>query len=494
MNNKLIKNIIFGFGGQLVVLALGIIMPRIMLMSYGSDANGLISTITQIFVYMALLEAGIGQAARNALYKPISEKNCKDISYVVSVAQRYFRKITFYYGVGVIILAIITPFVLKSDMNKLTISLIVLLQGMSGVISFYFIQTQTIVLGADGRGYVNNGINAINQVVSYGVRIFLAWLGVSIVILQLVYFIIVVAKVFVYKIYFRKQYSWIDYKKAPKEAVLADRNSYIISEVAWTLFSSTDMIVLSTFISTQVSSVYAIYNLVFSNLNVLLNTIYNSVNYILGQTFYKDREQYIKLHDTFTTIFMGSMTILMSVSYIMVIYFVKLYTKGINDVEYIYNSLPIMFCLVQLISWSRFITGNLTAIAGFAKNTSRISLIEACINIILSVVLVNKFGIVGVLLATVVALPLKVIYCTYLADKIILKRSFKKTISILGVNYIMFFITVIVNNYIELPIHNYLDFFKYGVIITFIISVIGVIINVLVNPECIKIAKSILKV
>lgn len=52
-------------------------------------------------------------------------------------------------------------------------------------------------------------------------------------------------------------------------------------------FSSTDMIVLSTFISTQAASVYSVYNLVFSNLNLLLNTVYSSVSYILGQTYYK---------------------------------------------------------------------------------------------------------------------------------------------------------------------------------------------------------------
>lgn len=68
---KFIRNIGTGFVGQLIIIILGLIVPRIMITSYGSDKNGLLSTISQIFAYMALLEAGIGQAARNALYKPI---------------------------------------------------------------------------------------------------------------------------------------------------------------------------------------------------------------------------------------------------------------------------------------------------------------------------------------------------------------------------------------------------------------------------------------
>lgn len=66
MNKKILfQNAITGFGGQLIAIILGLIVPRFFIMSYGSDANGLLSTITQIFTYMALLEAGIGQAARN---------------------------------------------------------------------------------------------------------------------------------------------------------------------------------------------------------------------------------------------------------------------------------------------------------------------------------------------------------------------------------------------------------------------------------------------
>ena len=43
------KNVVVGFTGQLIILLLGMVFPRVILKNYGSDANGLISTITQIF-------------------------------------------------------------------------------------------------------------------------------------------------------------------------------------------------------------------------------------------------------------------------------------------------------------------------------------------------------------------------------------------------------------------------------------------------------------
>lgn len=491
MKNNAIKNIVVSFGGQIIFLALGIIIPRIMLVNYGSDMNGLITTISQIFVYMALLESGIGQAALNALYKPLAEKDKYGVSYIASIAQSYYRRITRYYCCGVIFLSIVIPFVLKSNVNKLTIFWIIIFEGMASVVNFYFTQTQMTILTADGKSYINNTINVINKIASNIVKIVMACLGVNILFLQFSYFIISVIKAIYYQLYFKKIYGWIDYKAAPANAILKDRNAYILNEIAWTIFSSTDMIILSTFISTQMASVYSVYNLVFSNLNVLLNTVYMSVSYLLGQKFHEDMSGYVKIHDTFTSVFVGTMTVFMAISYNLIIPFVTLYTSGITDVEYIYPLLPMMFCLVQILSWSRFVTGSLTGIAGYAKKVSYISLVQAIMNITLSVLLVHRFGIVGVLAATVFAMPIKVIYCAYLSDKVILKRSYRKTITILGTNFLFFAFAVLANRLLNFQPLGYGEFFIRGVIYAVVFFVVGVGINVLANPEILSFIKKL---
>ena len=76
---------------------------------------------------------------------------------------------------------------------------------MSGVISFYFIETQTVVLFVDGRNYVNNTINLINKIISYIVKILMMFCGANIIFIQLSYFIISIAKVIVYELYFKKE-------------------------------------------------------------------------------------------------------------------------------------------------------------------------------------------------------------------------------------------------------------------------------------------------
>lgn len=489
MNNRLVKNVVFGFGSQFIIIILGLIVPRIMITGYGSDINGLTGTITQIFTYVALLEAGIGQAARNSLYKPIAEHDESGISYVLSVAQRYYRRITVFYGVAVVILACVLPFLLRTNTSKLVVSFIVICEGMSGVFNFYFIQTPTSLLIADGKGYVNNGVNALNRTMGYLAKIVLASIGAHIVILEIVYFSITICKTLFYQFYVRKKYSWIDYSKAPKNAKLKDRNAYIVAEIAWTLFSSTDLIVLSIFVSTKMSSVYSVYNMVFNNLHVLLNAVYTSVIYVLGRTYHENIKRYTKMHDGFTSVFLGLMTALMCVSYFLIIPFIKLYTRGVTDIEYVYPSIPIYFCLIQMLSWSRYVSGNLTCIAGYAKETGKISVVEAITNIVVSIILVPKLGISGVLIGSVVALPLKVLYCTYICENKILKRSPGKYLAILGINFLMFGLAVIINSKIQIIAPSYTSFFLQAVILTVLCLLVSAVLNTIVNRDCLSIMK-----
>ena len=492
-NNKIFKNIVTAFGGQLIAIILGILVPRLFITSYGSDVNGLLSTIAQIFTYMALLEAGVGQAARNLLFKPFQEKNEKGISEIASIAKSYFRRFTLIYGVGVVTIAIILPLVLKTNVEPINVALIVLFEGMSGVVSFYFIETPSIIIGVDGKNYVNNTINLANKIVGYIVKIIMAAFNLNVVLLQFVFFLVTVAKVFFYQIYFRKHYTWIKFKKIEKGVKLKDRNSYIITEICWTIFSSTDMIVLSIFVSTQLSSVYGVYNLIFSNIALLLNSVYNSVIYMLGQAYHESKDKYIKLHDTFNSVFFGLITSIMMVCYFLTIPFVSLYTRGVTDVNYIYASLPVMFCLIQLLSWSRYVAGNLIGLAGRIRKAVWVNILEAAINLICSIILVQKFGIVGVLFATIIALPVKLVYCNYIGDKIILSRNCWNTIKILGVDFLLFFCVVFIYPFIHIEINSYILFIGYGVLLTIIFTIIVMVINSILNPYMLKMCLKLIK-
>ena len=295
MNSKRnLKNIVFTLIGQIVVLGLALAVPRFMLTGYGSDTNGLVSTVTQIMAYMAMLEAGIGRATRNELYKYIHDNvyDAKNVSRIVSISQNTYRRTTRLYAFIVIILAAVLPFILKTDADHLTVLLIILIEGASGIVSFYFVQCWTDLLAAEGKQYVSSNIDLMYRVLIYAVKIIMAAAGINILFMELGFFAATIVKLIFFRIYVRKNYAWLNITKDTKRTQLPDKNSFMVAEIAWTVFSSTDMIVLSVFCSTKISSVYSIYYMVFITINKLMDAVFTSLKFNLGQKYHADTEEY----------------------------------------------------------------------------------------------------------------------------------------------------------------------------------------------------------
>ena len=53
---------------QIFTMVVGFIIPKVMLNSYGSEINGLVSSISQFIAYFNLVEAGLAGAAIYSLY------------------------------------------------------------------------------------------------------------------------------------------------------------------------------------------------------------------------------------------------------------------------------------------------------------------------------------------------------------------------------------------------------------------------------------------
>ena len=447
---RTLSNIIFGFGTQLIVICLGMILPRLVLLTYGSDTNGFTSVVTQFFTYMTLLEAGIGQSTLNSLYEPIANNDRDAVSRRMSASTRYYRKVTKIYAVLVICFAFIIPLVVKTNISLKTAFFYIFFSGMSSVIGFYYLEAWKQLLSADGKYYVTQIIGMIITVASYVLKIILVPLAIKISYIQLGYFLIALVQLLIYKIYLKKNYGWVDFNAKPDNIALKDRYAFMITQVAATIFTSTDMIVLSVLGSTLLSSVYSIYGLIFNNLTKILSAIYFGTVFLLGQLWQKNRNEYLYAHDLFDIITHWAVTATMSVACLLAIPFVRLYTSGVNDTNYVYEWLPLLFGGIQILSFNRYVNGNLTALAGYAKEVSKISAIEAIANLSLSIILGIKYGIYGVLFATIIVLPLKIIYCTNVANNKILKRKCAKSVLIILLNDMLFVMTYVITKFIKI--------------------------------------------
>ena len=95
-SNKItLLNIISSFLLQIVSIISSFIVPRIILLCFGSSINGLVGSITQFLSYIALVEGGITGVIAANLYKPLVNNDNEKLNSILVTARSFYRKIAF---------------------------------------------------------------------------------------------------------------------------------------------------------------------------------------------------------------------------------------------------------------------------------------------------------------------------------------------------------------------------------------------------------------
>ena len=83
LQEKSSKNVITGLFRHVISTSMGLVLPYLLIKELGSESNGLISSVSQLYICLGLLEAGVGTVTLQALYKPVSERNKDSISAIL---------------------------------------------------------------------------------------------------------------------------------------------------------------------------------------------------------------------------------------------------------------------------------------------------------------------------------------------------------------------------------------------------------------------------
>lgn len=473
-----VLNIFFNIFSQLISLSLGIIIPRLFLVSFGSEVNGVVNSIAQLFTCVGLLEAGIGGVTTQALYKTVVDNNYLESNKILSAADKYYKKMGLFYILAVIILALIFPLLFKSELSYFTILLIIGFTGMGGAINFFLQYKYTVILNAEGRNYVLTNINMLVNVLTSITKVVLLLNGFNIIAVQFSQFLLTLLRIFVLNRYMRKEYKWIDFNCEPNYSAIEQKNAQLIHQIAYMIFSNTDILVLTLITQDlKLVSVYSIYSMLVGVIDGVIASVNNGVTFAFGQIYVEDKEKYRKYFDCYEVIYMAGVFSIFIVTSYYIIPFMKLYTQGITDINYLDTVLAVLFIVMRLFVSMRAQCYNAIIISGNFKTTQHSSIIEAIINISASIVLVYFLGIYGVILGTIVALIYRNTYCIIFANKNILNRSPLVTFKRWTINLIIFVIGLFLNNYIYLPQSTYLEMIIGAIIMLVIVSICVILIN-----------------
>ena len=491
---NVIYNLIVSFLTQIITLGLGLIIPRLILLTWGSEYNGLISSVTNIMRYLALLEAGFNTATIQALYKTLGENDNEQTSVVVRTSQHYYHKISVAYGALVIVVALLYPLLVKTSISFFEVFLIITLQGMTGVINFAFRASYQQLLNAQGKYYVISLITLLTTILTYIAKIISVTVFHNVLIMQAMSVIVMIVQVTVYSIYFKKNYGWINKNAVIDKKILKNRQYYLIQQMAGLVFNSTDTFVLSVFCGLKVASVYAVYNLVYSALASMISLVRGSTNFVLGQSFYKGKSIFEKIYDTYTGMQTALGSILSSTCIVLILGFIKLYTKGVTDIDYIDFVAAFLFSFNLILECSRGASLASANIAGKAPQTTWRYVLEASINLSVSLILVQFIGLRGVLIGTSIAGIYRTTDSILYTNRYVLNRSAFREFSLVILHFSIFIIIAgLSRTMFIIDTDSYLGLILYAIIVMIVITGIYGVLFYFANKNSVKYFVSILK-
>ncbi len=425
-SKKVLNNMLSQIVVQFVTLIAGILVPRFIILYYGSEINGLASSVTQIVNYIALLEAGLGTASIHALYKPLAQKDYLGASAVCVSAKKFFSKIGLFFTIAVLIIAVIYPFLAKGNTDKITIFLLMIAIAATNIFEYFFHAKYRVLLTADQKLYIIGYARAIGMLLQTIVKLILIFMRVHIIFVYLVSSMVLLLRILFVRAYIKKRYSWLDYSVKPDDGALSQRKALVWHQIAGLVVNNSSSIMISVTIPSGLSlaSIYSVYNMVVSNIyNLVTGAFSNGVVATFGQArtvrdesqFKKSYRQYEFGYYIVTSVIYGTMAA-------MLIPFVALYTRS-ADINYVSYSIAILFMVVGVLNATRVPGGMLINAAGHFTQTKKNALTEAGIHLVFMLVLVWPFKIEGILFSSVISFLYRVPDIIIYTNKKILKDS-----------------------------------------------------------------------
>ena len=93
MNNKTMLNTVSSIMLEIIVIINSFIVPKIILNYFGSEVNGLVSSLTQLLNYISLIEGGVTGVVMANLYKPLVNKDFEKVSSIINTTEKFYKKI-----------------------------------------------------------------------------------------------------------------------------------------------------------------------------------------------------------------------------------------------------------------------------------------------------------------------------------------------------------------------------------------------------------------
>lgn len=472
---------------QIVSGICGLILPRFVLQRFGSEANGLVASVTQLLSYAVLLEGGIGGVMKAALYKPLANEDDAGISAIFYQISRTFRKIAIVFVCCALALSVCLKFFVDTQYDWFYVFTMVLILSAYTFFSYYAGLPQRLLMSADQKLYIIQFTQIIATVMNLLLCLLVMHLGGGIHMVKLTSVVVFLLNPLVQRLYVQRHYK-LSNKVAAGNTQHIPKRDGAIHHLSYFIHRNTDVVILSLLGSLQTVSVYTVYNTVIYVLEQLLVSISAGLSGLTGRLI--ARKEIVELNrivDRYEACNNVLATGVATVCAILILPFVSIYTGGVTDVQY-YQPLFAMLMIAGSYAYSiRHPFGCVVSAAGHYKETKAGAIGEVAINLMLSLVLVKPLGLVGVALGTFAAMSFRTIHTVWYLSKYILCRPVWRFFWKLVCNLLVSGILIIrIPVWLDITASDILGLFIYAIKVSAIVFPVFLAANALLSIRIIK--------
>lgn len=437
---KTVKNASWGLITKLINILILFGGRTVFIHTLGEQYLGISSLFTSILTVLSLAELGFAEAITYNLYKPIVENDTNKIAETM----RYFKKIYQVIGVTIFVLGMaVIPFLdlLVKDVPNIkeNITIIYILYVINSAMSYFYVY-KSILLEASQQKYIISIVNTIvataktilNCIILIVTKNIIAYLIIEIV--STIAYNIIISKITQnrYKEIFETK---VDLPKEERKGIINNVKALFFYKVAGVFLTSTDNLIINTFVGTVIVGKYSNYTLITTQLYSFILQIFNATTASIGNL--AASEETDKQHKVFLKIiFFGFVIYCISTTMLWVL--INPFVNTFWGNEYVLEKSTVIMVIIAY-----YLVGHLSIITNFRTTNGLFTqgkyrpILMAIINIVVSLLLVKPLGLNGVLLGTIFARAVtQMWYDPYLVYTRVFKKSVKEYF-IISIKYIL---------------------------------------------------------
>lgn len=402
------KNIAFGYVSNITSTVMGFILRTVFIIRLDATLLGVNGLYSGVLTMLSLAELGIGTALNYSLYAPVARKDNEKIkSYMQLYRKAYYVIAGIVATLGLLLIPFLKYFIKNPGnygMKELTTYYLIFLFN---TVTTYFVSYKYSLVNAEQKNYIQTNIITITKIITTLTQIIiLLTTGNFLYYLLAAAGVELLQKVFV-SIYLDRRYPYLKEKnveklsKEEKEDVISKTKALVFHKVGDVARLQTDSLIISSFIQVSVVGIVDNYTMVITSISGFVNVIFNSVISSFGNLIATESKEkqfsLFKVYRFFANWIYGFSAIgfFILLSDLIELWLGKEWLLGTGVVA--------LILIDYYFKGDRIVLSNFKTAAGVYEQDKYLALIQGVVNLIISIILVQKIGLMGVYIGTIIS-------------------------------------------------------------------------------------------